>query len=107
MSSLLTGQTETNRTIPDPVDFIKTFFTKHTLLNILTKYCVFTTEELLLVMRPYLLHQNVFLNRNLTIATIFSFAQNEEQSADGILEDESFDTDELDQSSCDFLGMAI
>lgn len=58
-------------------------------------------------MRPYLLHQNVFLNRNLTIATIFSFAQDEEQSADGILEDESFDTDELDQSSYDFLEMAI
>ena len=42
-----------NRTIPDLVDFTKTFFAKHTLLNILTKYCVFTTEELLLVMRPY------------------------------------------------------
>ena len=42
-----------NRTIPDLVDFTRTFFAKHTLLNILTKYCVFTTEELLLVMRPY------------------------------------------------------
>lgn len=42
-----------NRTIPDLMDFTKTFFAKHTLLNILTKYCVFTTEELLLVMRPY------------------------------------------------------
>lgn len=42
-----------NRTIPDLVDFTKTFFAKHTLLNILTRYCVFTTEELLLVMRPY------------------------------------------------------
>ena len=42
-----------NRTIPDLLDFTKTFFTKHTLLNILTKYYVFTTEELLLVMRPY------------------------------------------------------
>ena len=46
-------------------------------------------------------------HRNLTIATIFSFAQNEEDRADGILEDESFDTDELDQSSRDFLEMAI
>lgn len=46
-------------------------------------------------------------HRDLTIATIFSFAQNEEDSADGILEDESFDTDELDQSSRDFLEMAI
>ncbi len=42
-----------NRTIPDLVDFTKTFFAKHTLLNILTKYCVFTSEDLLLVMRPY------------------------------------------------------
>jgi type I restriction enzyme R subunit len=42
-----------NKNIPDIVDFTKTFFTKHTLLNILTKYCVFTSENLLLVMRPY------------------------------------------------------
>lgn len=42
-----------NKIIPDLVDFTKTFFTKHTLLNILTKYCVFTSEKLLLVMRPY------------------------------------------------------
>ena len=42
-----------NRIIPDLMDFTKTFFSKHTLLNILTKYCVFTSEKLLLVMRPY------------------------------------------------------
>jgi len=42
-----------NRVIADLVDFTKTFFAKHTLLNILTRYCVFTSEELLLVMRPY------------------------------------------------------
>jgi type I restriction enzyme, R subunit len=42
-----------NKVIPDLMDFTKTFFAKHTLLNILTKYCVFTSEELLLVMRPY------------------------------------------------------
>ena len=42
-----------NKTIPDLVDFTKTFFAKHTLLNILTRYCVFTAENLLLVMRPY------------------------------------------------------
>ncbi len=42
-----------NKTIPDLVDFTKTFFAKHTILNILTKYCVFTSEKLLLVMRPY------------------------------------------------------
>ena len=43
----------TNRPITDLVDFAKTFFAKHTILNILTKYCVFTTDKLLLVMRPY------------------------------------------------------
>lgn len=42
-----------NKTIPDLIDFTKTFFVKHTLLNILTKYCVFTSDEALLVMRPY------------------------------------------------------
>ena len=42
-----------NRVIADLVDFTKTFFAKHTLLNILTRYCVFTSEQLLLVMRPY------------------------------------------------------
>ena len=42
-----------NRVISDLTDFTKTFFAKHTLLNILTRYCVFTSEELLLVMRPY------------------------------------------------------
>ena len=42
-----------NRVIPDLIDFTKTFFAKHTLLNILTKYCIFTSEEMLMVMRPY------------------------------------------------------
>ncbi|MDR2202294.1 MAG: type I restriction endonuclease subunit R [Clostridiales bacterium] len=42
-----------NKVIPDLVDFTKTFFAKHTILNILTRYSVFTSEELLLVMRPY------------------------------------------------------
>jgi len=42
-----------NKIIPDLIDFTKTFFSKHTLLNVLTKYCVLTSEDLLLVMRPY------------------------------------------------------
>ena len=42
-----------NKGITDLIDFAKTFLTKHTLLNVLTKYCVFTSEEELLVMRPY------------------------------------------------------
>lgn len=42
-----------NRPITDLVGFTKTFFAKHTLLNILTKYCVFDVGRKLLVMRPY------------------------------------------------------
>ena len=42
-----------NKVIPDLVDYTRTFFAKHTILNILTKYCVFTSENMLLVMRPY------------------------------------------------------
>lgn len=42
-----------NTTLPDLVDFTKTFFAKHTILNILTKYCVWTVDNMLLVMRPY------------------------------------------------------
>src|SRR5665647_713806 len=43
----------TNRPIQDLTGFTKTFFAKHTLLNILTKYCVLTADRMLLVMRPY------------------------------------------------------
>ena len=43
----------TNKPIRDLTDFTKTFFAKHTLLNILTRYCVLTADHLLLVMRPY------------------------------------------------------
>ena len=42
-----------NKIIADLVDFTKTFFAKHTILNILARFCVFTSEKLLLVMRPY------------------------------------------------------
>lgn len=42
-----------NKIIPDLVDFTKTFFSKHTILNILAKYCVFDASNKLLVMRPY------------------------------------------------------
>ncbi|MHB9335268.1 type I restriction endonuclease subunit R [Fusobacterium polymorphum] len=42
-----------NKAITDLVDFTKTFFAKHTILNILTKYCIFDTNDTLLVMRPY------------------------------------------------------
>lgn len=42
-----------NRTINDLVDFTKTFFAQHTILGILTRYCIFTTQQILMVMRPY------------------------------------------------------
>ncbi len=42
-----------NRPIRDLMDFGRTFFARHSLLAILTKYCVFTSEKQLLAMRPY------------------------------------------------------
>ncbi len=45
-------------------------------------------------------------NRNLTIATIFSFSANEEEP-DGLLPEEDFNMENLDQSSRDFLEAAI
>ena len=44
---------EKNKVIPDLVDFTLTFFYKPTLLNLIFKYCVFTSEQMLLAMRPY------------------------------------------------------
>ncbi|USN96918.1 MAG: type I restriction endonuclease subunit R [Candidatus Nomurabacteria bacterium] len=42
-----------NKPITDLTDFVATFFAKHSLLNVITKYCVFTSDRLLLAMRPY------------------------------------------------------
>ena len=42
-----------NKPIQDLTAFARTFFAKHTLLNILTRYCVLTADQMLLVMRPY------------------------------------------------------
>ena len=42
-----------NTLLTDIRDFTTTFFAKHTILNILTKYCVFNVDKQLLVMRPY------------------------------------------------------
>jgi len=44
---------ETNNPITDLMDFSKTFFAKHALLSILTRYCVFTSDKQLFAMRPY------------------------------------------------------
>ena len=43
----------------------------------------------------------------MTIATIYSFAANEEDTTEGILDDEGFETELLDQSSREFLDFAI
>ena len=45
--------------------------------------------------------------RELSIATIFSYAANEADSEEGILDDEGFDTEKMEQSSRDFLEMAM
>ncbi|MBQ8158784.1 MAG: type I restriction endonuclease subunit R [Prevotella sp.] len=42
-----------NNLLLDLRDFTTTFFAKHTILNILAKYCVFNVDKRLLVMRPY------------------------------------------------------
>ncbi|WP_249667476.1 type I restriction endonuclease subunit R [Cellulomonas fengjieae] len=43
----------TNKPITDLVGFTRTFLAKHSLLNVLTRYCVLTDDRMLLVMRPY------------------------------------------------------
>ncbi len=58
-----------NKIISDLVDFTKTFLSKHTILNVLTKYCVFTSEELLLVMRPYQIAATEKILNRIEIAT--------------------------------------
>lgn len=58
-----------NKIIADLVDFTKTFLARHTLLNILTRYCVFTTENLLLVMRPYQIAATERILNRIEVAT--------------------------------------
>lgn len=59
----------TNKVISDLTDFTKTFFAKHAILNILTRYCVFTSEEMLLVMRPYQIAATERILSRIEIAT--------------------------------------
>ncbi len=58
-----------NKVIADLADFTATFFAKHTLLNILTKYCVLTSEKLLLVMRPYQIAATESILQQIRIST--------------------------------------
>lgn len=43
----------TNKVLNDLTDFTATFLSRHTLLNVLTRFCVLTELKLLMVMRPY------------------------------------------------------
>ena len=58
-----------NRPIQDLPAFAKTFFAKHALLNILTKYCVLTADRMLLVMRPYQIVATERILQKIEIAT--------------------------------------
>ena len=60
-----------NRIIPDLVDFTRTFFLQHTLLRLLTRYCVFTSENMLMVMRPYQITATEKILDRIEIATTY------------------------------------
>lgn len=62
-----------NKVITDLLDFTKTFFSKHTLLNILTKYCVFTSEKMLMVMRPYQIAATERIIQRINVAGNYKF----------------------------------
>lgn len=58
-----------NRPIQELTAFVKTFFAKHALLNVLTKYCVLTVDRDLLVMRPYQIVATERILQRIDIAT--------------------------------------
>ena len=58
-----------NNIISDLRDFTRTFFARHSILNILTRFCVFTEEEALLVMRPYQIAATEKILSRIEIAT--------------------------------------
>ncbi|ROR73461.1 type I restriction endonuclease subunit R [Bogoriella caseilytica] len=58
-----------NRPIQDLPSFAATFFAKHTLLSILTRYCVLTADGLLLVMRPYQIVATERILQRIDVAT--------------------------------------
>ena len=62
-----------NKPIMDLIDFTHTFLAKRTILNILTKYCVFTTEDLLLVMRPYQIVATERILQRINLATNYKY----------------------------------
>ena len=58
-----------NEPIYDLVDFTQTFLAKHSLLNVLTKYCIFTSEDILMVMRPYQIAATEKILQRLNVST--------------------------------------
>ncbi len=58
-----------NKPIQDLSGFAKTFFAKHALLNILTRYCVLTADRMLLVMRPYQIEATEQILRRIQTST--------------------------------------
>jgi type I restriction enzyme R subunit len=58
-----------NRPIQDLTGFTTTFFAKHTLLAVLTRYCVLTADRMLLVMRPYQIAATERILQKIEIAT--------------------------------------
>lgn len=58
-----------NKPITDLAGFTRTFFAKHTLLAILTRYCVFDADRKLLVMRPYQIAATEQILRRIEIST--------------------------------------
>lgn len=61
----------TNRPVQDLTSFTKTFFAKHTLLAVLTRYCVLTADKLLLVMRPYQIVATERILQKIDISTTY------------------------------------
>ena len=59
----------TNKPIQDLTGFTKTFFAKHTILNVLTRYCVLDSDRVLLVMRPYQIVATERIMRKIEIST--------------------------------------
>ena len=58
-----------NTPIRDLVGFTKTFFAKHALLAILTRYCVLTGDRQLMVMRPYQIVATERILQRIEVAT--------------------------------------
>lgn len=59
-----------NNLILDLRDFTRTFLSKSSILNIITKYCVFTVDKNLMVMRPYQIAATERILQRIKVATL-------------------------------------